>query len=75
MAGGTRRRQALHQRNKTLAIANNFDNYTIVDCLIALSCILGRQVNVLSGPAAVGMAGTAMAIWVFEGEKTALLGF
>ena len=34
MAGGTRRRQAPHQRNKDFrikAIVDNFDNYTSID--------------------------------------------
>ena len=40
MAGGTRRRQAPGRRNKDIrikAIVDNFDNYTIIDYLTALS--------------------------------------
>ena len=40
MAGETRRRQAPRRRNKDIrikAIVDNFDNYTIIDYLTALS--------------------------------------
>ena len=45
MAGGTRRRQAARQRNKDIrikAIVDNFDNYTIIDYLTALSYWVGK---------------------------------
>ena len=45
MAGGTRRRQAPHRRNKDIrikAIVGNFDNYTIIDYVTALSYWVGK---------------------------------
>ena len=45
MAGGTRRRLAPRQRNKDIrikAIADNFDNYTIIDYLTTLSYCVGK---------------------------------
>ena len=45
MAGGTRRRQAPHRRTKDIrikAIVDNFDNYTIIEYLTALSYWVGK---------------------------------
>ena len=45
IAGGTRRRQAPHQRNKDIrikAIVDNFDNYAITDYLTAFSYLVGK---------------------------------
>ena len=48
MAGGTRRRWAPCRRNKDIrikAIVDNFDNYTIIDYLTALSYWVDKQLN------------------------------
>ena len=42
MAGGSRRRQAPHQRNKDKAFAENFNNFTISDYLAALRYLVGK---------------------------------